>query len=142
MYTAFKSTQTFEEYTARMAADCRTPHLHEILLASDASWLYSDLDYTSRADDPQDSLERRQHLHHLLEHFCSHIMQLPPGLLQPLEFAASHGALSHGLYKCSVHEVWKGVSFSDLEARNEFKTAFSHFLDHPPAELARSAEFI
>lgn len=94
MYTAFKSTQTFEEYTARMAADCRTPHLHEILLASDASWLYSDLDYTSRAHDPQNFLERRQHLHHLLEHFCTHIMQLPPSLLQPLEVAASHGALS------------------------------------------------
>jgi hypothetical protein len=142
MFTAFKSTQAFEEYTARMVADCQTPHLYEILLASEASWLYSDLDYTSRAEDPQDFLERRQHLHRLLEHFCTHIMQLPPGLLQPPEVAASHGALSHGLYKSSVHEVWKGLYFSDLEARTEFKTAFSHFLDHPPAELARSAEFI
>jgi hypothetical protein len=69
-------------------------------------------------------------------------MRLPSGLLLPPEVAASHGALSHGLYKSSVHEVWKGVYFSDLEAHVNFKTAFSHFLDHPTAELARSAEFI
>jgi hypothetical protein len=44
MFTAFESTQAFKEYIARMDADRRTPHLYEILLASEASWLYSDLD--------------------------------------------------------------------------------------------------
>ncbi|GAQ86807.1 hypothetical protein KFL_003120135 [Klebsormidium nitens] len=142
-FTVFLSAMEFETYVAGVQAAGLTPSLYEVLLSSEASWLYLDLDYTSSSEVPGDFDERCEHLHRLLEHFCTHVLKLPPGQLGAPQIAASPGVVGvQGHFKSSVHEVFKGVYFENLEARGEFQKALLHFLDHPSANLAFSAEFV
>jgi hypothetical protein len=143
MYTVFSSAAAFQTYAAEIQAAGRTPSLYEVLLPTEASWLYFDVDYESPSEDPGDFSQRCDNLHLLLEHFGTHALKLPPGQFAASQVATAHGAVAfRGPFKSSVHEVFKGVYFENQEARAEFKKAFDHFLDHPPAELAFSAEFV
>jgi hypothetical protein len=140
-YTTFLNTAALQEADAYLETEGIDRHMYEVLLPSQSTRPYKDLDYSSKTgrDDCRFN-ERWDAYCSLRDRFFTEVLEISEDLLTFRMCTAS--GESGSSYKYSAHEVLQGFYLEDQSARALYKCAFLAFLVHPPQDLVKEAELV